>query len=62
MDPDRLFDLFDTCIELAECAPPNRRAVLVEIAEQLLKQANDLIEGSYAVRDLQNAPTTSAVH
>ena len=63
MDTDRLFEIFDTCIELAESAPPERRALLISVAEQILRQANDLIEASYPTHDapLQNAPTTFAL-
>jgi hypothetical protein len=62
MDTDRLFEIFDTCIELAESAPPDRRALLIGVAEQILRQANEFIEAAYPKHGaLQNAPTSTVL-
>jgi hypothetical protein len=56
MNAEDFFRLFDRCVALAEKVPPERRRVLMEIAVQCLRLAEECIYAGRAPPE-PNAPT-----
>lgn len=60
---EKLFELFDCCIELAEHGPRETQATFINLAERILACTDAAIRASYDASDppRQNAPTTYGV-
>ncbi len=57
MEPEKLFEIYEHCIELVDRVPPEQRTMLMEIAERLL----DCAEAAIGEERAQNAPTSFAL-